>query len=179
MWRVLSSVRWSGGLVAGLFLLASLTSAAEPPADELVAVPFPTSGVCVAVYVEKGAELRKGDAVAAVEPVGAQDRIAASRAVLVAATDAYRAARTNALAVARAFELGAAQAEERDSADAQARVASRALDRARAALRETQNRDRARTLYAPQAGVVAAVHASPGRPAEAGAPAIDLRPAVP
>ena len=129
--------------------------------DGLVRVAAETNGVVRTIFVEVDQRVRKGDALIAIEPEGAEARISVARSNLRNAEIGHEAARTNLLALQQRIELGEV-VHGLETAQSHAREVETARAGALAELARIHREFRARTLYAPADGRVIGLPAAGG-----------------
>lgn len=122
-------------------------------ADGPVRIEAGTNGLVRTIFVKVGQSVRKGDALAAIEPEGAEARISAARSTLRDVEARHGAARTNLLALQQRIELGEV-VHGLETARSHAREVETARAEALAELARVHREFRTRTLYAPADGRV-------------------------
>lgn len=158
--------------------LAAVDAGAAEAGRESIWLRAETNLVCRHLYIGVGDEVRAGDAVAALDPVGAEERIAAARLRHVDCEREFQAQRTNQLATLQRQEQGKATEEEVAAARRDFQRVSRARAESMADLNRTHREFRTRVIYAPVAGRVASIPVAIGQGVEPGGVVLELKPAT-
>lgn len=160
----------------GFLVCGVLAGGACADTPALIELQAETNAVCRVLYIGAGAMARSGDALVAMEPPEASNRIAAARAVHAEAERDFQSTRTNRLAFLHLAEQGKASSNDVEIAE---RDYHRAMDAREEALRDlnrVHREFRTRVLYAPVAGRIVALSVTTGTLVQAGEIVVTLDP---